>query len=71
MASSKSKYMDVAWLGNKRRIGHCDVTMWLSRAQISAVSRKINTTQVSTLGIKTQRRTQIMFYDLPGVVVSR
>lgn len=39
--------------------------------QISAVSKKVNTTQTSTLGIKTEGRVQVLFYDLPGVVVSR
>eukprot|EP00873_Tetraselmis_striata_P013126 jgi/Tetstr1/433390/TSEL_022675.t1 len=36
--------------------------------KISAVSRKVNTTQRATLGIKTTGTCQMVFYDLPGVI---
>jgi len=36
--------------------------------KISAVSRKVNTTQRVTLGIKTTGAVQIVMYDLPGVI---
>jgi len=51
--------------------GKSVLTNTLVGGKISAVSKKVNTTHVSTLGIKTIARTQVLFYDLPGVVVSR
>jgi len=39
--------------------------------KLSAVSHKVNTTRTSILGIKNMDKTQLVFYDTPGILQKR
>ena len=39
--------------------------------KLSAVSHKVNTTRTSILGVKNMDKTQLVFYDTPGILQKR
>ena len=61
----KNRLIKVALVG-KTNAGKSTLINAMVGEKISIINKKINTTQVSTLGIKNIKHNQIIFYDTPG-----
>uniref|UniRef100_A0A914VGW5 GTPase Era, mitochondrial n=1 Tax=Plectus sambesii TaxID=2011161 RepID=A0A914VGW5_9BILA len=67
MAPADAKYLRLAILGAPNA-GKSELTNQLVGASVSAVSAKIDTTRMTTTGVVTDRNTQLVILDNPGIV---
>ena len=61
----KSKIIKVAIVG-RTNAGKSTLINKIVGEKISILNKKINTTQVTVMGVKNIKKTQFIFYDTPG-----
>ena len=61
----KSKILKIALIG-RTNAGKSTLINRIVGEKISIQNKKINTTQVTIMGVKNIKKTQLIFYDTPG-----